>query len=423
MSKQHVAVVGAGVVGSAIAVEALRGGFEVTLIDAETPGGVQSASYGSGGGLSIHSVIPPATPGLILKMPGYASDPRGAFVLRWEHIPFALPWLCRYALGGLTWEKVARTAAALYPLLEGAPGLHKLLAKEAGVSGLIEQKGLLAVFRSRERFSADPNAWTIRRLLGIEWKDLEGLSLRAAEPDLSSDFRYTAVVEKAGSCKDTGAYTQALARHAIGSGAVFRQTTATGLHLESGAVKGIYTRSGEIPCDKAVIALGASSRAMARQTGDYVSLEAERGYHLEISGVSIGPRRPMMLDDRKVVISRTKTGLRIAGQVEIAAFDALPDWGRADALLPILREVFPELPLDIPAENIKKWMGSCPGTPDGLPCIGYSSASRDVIHAFGHGQVGLSASARTARIVRQLLSWEETEIGIVPYAPSRFNFF
>jgi D-amino-acid dehydrogenase len=44
-----------------------------------------------------------------------------------------------------------------------------------------------------------------------------------------------------------------------------------------------------------------------------------------------------------------------------------------------------------------------------------------VIHAFGHGHVGLSASARTGRVVAQLLSGEEPEIAIEPFGARRFR--
>ena len=58
--------------------------------------------------------------------------------------------------------------------------------------------------------------------------------------------------------------------------------------------------------------------------------------------------------------------------------------------------------------------------PDGRPCIGHSRATRDVVYAFGHGHVGLVGSARTGRLVAQLLSGKPPEIPLAPFAPSRF---
>ena len=440
MSKQHVVIIGAGIIGSSIAIEALRGGFNVTLIDAEAPSGQQTASHGGNGILSAHLALPPALPGKIFnpsrttdplppspygeacaRFTNWLRDPFKPFSLRPDRFPHALPWLCRYILSGMSWEKAAKTASNVYPLLKDSTQLHKCLAQEAGAPHLIEQNGALAVFPSRTHFASDPQGWTIRRQAGVEWKDLEDQALRGEEPDLSPAFQFAVLIDDAGNCLDPGAYMKTLTQHAIANGAAFRQTTATALRIEAGIVKGVYTRSGEIPCEKAVIAAGAFSRALARRLGDYVSLETERNYLIEISGVSVGPRHPMFFDDRNIAVSRTENGVRITGQAEIDALDAPPDWKQADLLLPVLREILPGLPSDIPEENIRRGMNARPLTPDGLPCLGYASASRDVIHAFGHGRAGFAASARTARIVCQLLNNGEPETDIRPYVPNRFN--
>jgi D-amino-acid dehydrogenase len=59
--------------------------------------------------------------------------------------------------------------------------------------------------------------------------------------------------------------------------------------------------------------------------------------------------------------------------------------------------------------------------PDGLPCLGAASATPDIVHAFGHGHVGLVAAPRTARLVRQILTGHPPEIDIQPYAARRFG--
>ncbi|HYZ64157.1 MAG TPA: FAD-dependent oxidoreductase, partial [Acetobacteraceae bacterium] len=59
----QVAVIGAGIVGVASALELLRDGHAVTLIEPGQPGGEQAASYGNAGGLSPSSVVPVSMPG------------------------------------------------------------------------------------------------------------------------------------------------------------------------------------------------------------------------------------------------------------------------------------------------------------------------------------------------------------------------
>ena len=121
------------------------------------------------------------------------------------------------------------------------------------------------------------------------------------------------------------------------------------------------------------------------------------------------------------VATLTEGGLRLAGQVEIAAFDAAPDWRRADILRDQLLRMFPALPRELAASRVRYWLGRRPSTPDGLPCIGPARACRDIIHAYGHGHVGMVAAARTGRLVGQLLSGRTPEIPLEPFDPRRFG--
>jgi D-amino-acid dehydrogenase len=66
-------------------------------------------------------------------------------------------------------------------------------------------------------------------------------------------------------------------------------------------------------------------------------------------------------------------------------------------------------------------MGFRPSMPDCLPVIGPSRASQSVIYAFGHGHLGLTQSAATAKLVTQLVSGTETAISVDPFRAGRFS--
>jgi D-amino-acid dehydrogenase len=417
---RHVVVIGAGVVGAISAIEALKDGHRVTVIEPGEPGGDQAASYGNAGWLSSHSVIPPAEPGTWKKVPGFLLDPLGPLAIRWSYLPQAAPWLLRYLASGWTAERVTKTAQALRALLSEAPRLHQGLAQQAGAGHLIERRGVLHVFPSRRHFEADAAAWGIRRQMGVQWLELSANELRRREPGLDSRYAFGLFVEEAGSCRDPGAYVAALVAHARARGAQIVRDRATGFRIESGTLKAVLTGAREIPCEAAVIAAGVRSKPLAALAGDRVPLQAERGYHVVIERPEAGPRTPMMAADCKAVASMTEAGLRMAGQVEIAAPDAAPNWRRARILRDRLLSLFPALPRDLPESRVRYWLGCRPSMPDGLPCIGFSSATRDIIHAYGHGHVGLVGSARSGRVVAQLLSGREPEIPTAPYDPRRF---
>lgn len=415
---QHVAVIGAGIVGAATAVELLRDGHSVTIIEPGDPGGEQAASYGNGTLLNPSSVIPMSSPGLWRKVPGYLADPLGPLTIRWSYLPRLAPWLWRFMRAGATEARVAATARALRPLVLDAPKRHRRLAEEAGVADLMMRQGVLFVFPSRADFEAEALSWRLRAENGVRWLELPEEELRQREPSLDRRYKFAVLVEENGQCRDPGAYVNALVQHALASGATLRRAWVTSLRIENGRLRAVRAGVVDIDCDKAVIAAGAFSKALAAEAGDRVPLETERGYHVVIENPGIEPRYPIMPSDGKMACVMTPQGLRLAGQVELAGLAAAPNWERAEVLRKFARQVFPGLSEQ---SRTKHWMGHRPSTPDGLPCIGPASGCADVLHAFGHGHVGLTAAAATARLVADLVSGKPPSIDPAPYSATRFR--
>ncbi len=417
---RHVAVIGAGIVGAACAVELARDGHKVTIIEPGDPGGEQAASYGNGAWLSPSSVVPPSMPGLWRKVPGFLMDPLGPLAIRWTYLPRLAPWLVRFVRAGSTVVRVEATARALRPLVADAPERHLALAAEAGVEDLIERRGLLYVFPARADFEREALAWRLRRENGVDWLELDADELRQQEPDLDRRYTFGVLVQAGGSCADPGAYVAGLVQYAIGQGATLLRAGATGFRIAGGRLRAVLTGEAEVGCDAAVICAGARSRLLARAVGDRVPLETERGYHAVISHPGLEPRHPMMPSDGKMAVTMTRGGLRIAGQVELAGLKAAPEWWRAEILRDHALRVFPGLPRDLAADRVKVWMGHRPSIADGLPVIGPASGCADVVHAFGHGHVGLAAGPVTGRLVADLLGGLPPVIDPAPYSPRRF---
>ena len=337
----HVVVIGAGIVGACTAIEALRAGFEVTILDPGTPGGEQAASYGNGCWLSPMSVIPPAVPGTWKKLPKFLADPLGPLAIRWSYLPKVAPWLVKYLAAGWTWGRVEKTARALRPLLDGAPALHRALAEEAGVGDLIGQTGLIYVYPSRAEFDAEREAWRIRGAVGVKWLELEGEELFQREPTLDRRYGFGVMVEEGGDCRDPGGYVAALVALAEARGAKRIAAGATGFRIVGKRLGAVLHAAGEVVADHAVICAGARSRDLALAVGDAVPLETERGYHALIADPEVAPRHGLMPSDGKMSIMATRHGLRAAGQVEIAGLDAAPNWRRAEILRDHLLATFP----------------------------------------------------------------------------------
>ena len=421
LGKMQVVVIGAGIVGAVSALELLRDGHEVTILDPGEAGGEQAASYGNGGWLSTSSVLPETYPGIRGKVPGWLMDPLGPLTIRWRYLPRALPWLWRFAAAGRDWKRVRRIARALRPLVADCPERHAALAEEAGVGHLVRRTGVIYVFPSRADFEAEADGWKVRAEQGVRWLELDEGELRQRVPELDRRYTFGLMVEDGAHCLDPGAYVAALVALAERRGAVRVRRKATGFAHVGRKLRGVETDGEPIPCDGAVIAAGARSKALARAVGSKVPLETERGYHAAVLDPESGPRIPVMPSDGKMVATLMEGTLRIAGQVEIAGLKAAPNWKRAEVLRKVALRAFPGLPRDLPASRVKFWMGHRPSLPDSLPCIGPARDCPSVVLAFGHGHIGLASGAITGRLVADLISGNRPVIDPAPYSPERFR--
>ncbi|MBM3962516.1 MAG: FAD-binding oxidoreductase [Planctomycetes bacterium] len=418
MSARSVCVIGAGIVGVTAALALLRDGHRVTLVEPGDPGGEQAASFGNGAWLSPGSVVPMSLPGTWKQVPGYLLDPEGPLVIRWRALPRLAPWLFRFLRAGRRIERVEATARALSALLRDAPARHHRLAEAAGVPELVRQQGLLVAYTDRAAFARDALAWRLRRDNGVAWTEIEGEALRALVPALDPRYTLGLHLSAGAHCLDPGAYVAALARHAVSSGAQVLRSRAHGFVVRGGRLVAVRCDGGEQPCEVAVIAAGIASAALAHEGGDAVLLASERGYHVMLAGPAPALALPVMPADGKMAMTLTRGGLRVAGQVELAAVGDPPDWRRADILLGHARRVFAGLPQG--GAIASRWMGHRPSTPDSLPVIGPSAALPGLMHAFGHGHVGLAAAPATAELVADQIAGRTPAIDPRPYRVDRF---
>jgi D-amino-acid dehydrogenase len=282
----------------------------------------------------------------------------------------------------------------------------------------------LHVFLDQQHFEQDREAWNIRGEQGVRWQTLDRAALQKLEPDLDPRYTLGILVPETGSCRNPGEYLAALVAYAQGLGARLVSGQATGFKFDDfscSALLGVQTDTGHIACTHAIIAAGSRAKRLAALAGDEVPLETERGYHAVLKSALAGPRVPTMFADCKVIVSSMDGGIRVAGQVEIASNDDTPNWRRAEILRQHLLKLYPKLPKDLAPDQIEIWMGRRPSTPDGIPCIGRASGCTNIIHAYGHGHIGLVSSAKTGRLVSQLLDNLAPDIDMRPFSPQRFK--
>lgn len=410
---QHVAVVGAGVVGLACAAALQMRGHAVTVIDPRLPG--EYCSFGNAGCLSRASCVPLGLPGAWRKVPGWLLDPAGPLAIRWRYALRIAPWLWRLHRS-TSLARVNQIADALHPLLDTTIAKWRPLAEWAGVPELIRQDGYAFVYESEAAFLGDALGRELRTARGVKIEVLTGGAIREFDPALSPAITHLVVMPEQGHVPSPVRLSRALAQRLRAGGASFVAQAAKGFEFRDGRVARVMISGDPVDAEAVVIAAGAHSEDLAAKLGNRVPLETERGYHVMLESPTTAPRIPTCSGEGKYFLTPMEGGLRVAGTVELGGLAAPPDYARADALLPGAKRLLPGLRHG----KVERWMGHRPSLPDSLPVLGRSARIPNAYFAFGHGHVGLTAAAPTAEIIADQMDGRTPSIPIAAFAADRF---
>jgi D-amino-acid dehydrogenase len=410
---RSVIVVGAGIVGTSCAFVLQSRGYAVTLVDRLDPG--EACSFGNAGVISTSSCVPLILPGTLRKAPAWLLDRDGPLAVDWRDLPSLVPWIGRaWKSSGL--PRVRAAAAALRDLHGTAVEDHLAQAADAGCSDLVTTSDYLHVYRSSDALAQDRLAWDLRRELGIQWRELDAGALREVEPALGDQFTCGILLDGHAAAPDPGGLVKALAKaFALRQGRYHRGSVSALRPTENGIIA--ETSAGSVSAANIVLAAGAWSAELARSLGHRFPLIAERGYHVVYGDPGLRLRQPVMFTDTKFVAHSMNAGLRCAGTAEFAAPDRPLRPARVAAIERVARAALPGLQ----TAQATPWVGPRPSLPDTLPVIGRSHLHPRVVFAFGHGHTGLTASAKTAQIVADIVAGKTPSIDIAPFRPDRFG--
>jgi D-amino-acid dehydrogenase len=412
---RSVAIIGAGIVGCATALALTREGHAVTVFDPKEPG--SGTSYGNAGAIVTGAVTPTATPAVLRSLPSYLFSSSSPAVLRRHHVLQAVPWLMRFVRHGMPGE-VDRISAALFPMVSGALDAHRDLANEAGAMNLLSQEGWLKVYASEQEFERSALERQLMQKHGVVHQVLDRSEVLDLQPALVSAACLRGLYQPtAGNVRSPKALAQAYLQAAVSRGAQIEPARIDMLQQQDNGLALRVAGTGRY-FDRVIVAAGAWSATFTKQMGDRVSLDTERGYHISFgSGSEQLLKGPVVFPSRNFVLSPMQDGLRLVSGDELAGLTAAPDYRRVEALVPKALEVLPAL-RDWRAGN--RWMGYRPSTPDSLPVLGRAARNRNVIYAFGHGHLGVTLSATTARLVADLVADRAPAIDLHPYRAARF---
>ncbi|WP_046868102.1 NAD(P)/FAD-dependent oxidoreductase [Microvirga massiliensis] len=410
---RQVYVIGAGVVGLSAAVQLLRRGLSVTVIEESEPG--SGASYGNSGMLGANTAIPTYRPGMIWKVPGWLADPLGPLTVKARYLPRALPWLWQYLKAG-TRAQVFHASQALRTLHRSTLEGWRDNIGGSAMDRLTRRDGQIYLWEGLNEPPTRSLEDEVRSHLGIESEILGVDQIRQYFPGISRDISHGLFIPGNGHTVDPKGLVNALSERFQQEGGVLVRERVVKLWRDDRGRWSLMTNLNNHHGDLVILAAGAWSARLLSTLDVKIPLESERGYHVMLRNPSIRLNMPILNKTRYFGLNSMSEGLRVSGTVEIAGLEAPPTLKRAKILVTQAKRLFPALTFD---EEVY-WMGHRPSTPDGLPVIGPIPGQPNLFGCFGHGHSGLTAAPASGQLLAELICGEKPTIDPEPFAASRF---
>lgn len=408
-----VVVLGAGVVGVTTAYELACDGHEVTVID-RLDAAASETSYANAGLIAPgHSYTwsSPKAPKILLRS---LIDRSQALVFRPSLDPKLYLWSLQF-LRNCTAERASSNTKRKVRLCRYSQDRLAQIAERTGVAYDGLSGGLLYLYRKPESFE--------RGTLNTRVLTEEGLELRAVSADEAvridpslSDAKHKfagAIHCPTDGSGDARLFTRNLAEYcATHLGVKFLYNTEIAdLESSGGRITAAVTGKGRIPGDEFVVCLGVFAPRFARKLGVSLPIYPIKGYSVTMP-IGPGHQAPTIGgvdEDNLVAYARFGNRMRVTATAEFAGFSKTHKPQDFTHMLGAVRELYPR---GADYDKPDYWAGLRPMTPDGLPIFGRGGRYPNVVMNLGHGHMGWTMSAGSARIVADMV--KRTQPGFPP---------
>ena len=367
--KTDVVIVGAGVIGLAIAHELLCRGMRVTLVDPGQPG--RGASWASAGVLA----------------------PQGA-----------LPWYRPYL--DLCLASLDMFADWSAHLLE-----------ETGIDVEYRTDGGLQVAFDDEESEELSQRYRHQLELGLPVERLTGEEVRTLEPMLSPETRCGLLFERMHQVENRR-LVQALVEAVKGRGGEFRiGNPVVDLVVRRNRAAGVVLPGERIGADRVIIAAGAWSGLLHWIPGLPLPVQPVRGQIVCVDGSALTPLCRVINGLGQYIVPRRDGRVLLGATVEKTGFDATVTAGGLSA---VMKEGLRMAPGLAGAPVVETWAGLRPMSKDGKPILGPAGLEHLVL-ATGHYRNGILLAPVTGRLVAEYLSTGAVPSAMSPFLLDRFN--
>ena len=409
-------VVGGGGIGVASAYYLTRSGWHVTLVD---KGGIgRGCSYGNAGLIVPSHSDPIPGPGVIGQAlrfmmkkdsPFYVRPRLDAGLLRffWQFRRYCNAAKARHGFG------------ALLSLSAGSLELYEELRRDGDADFFFERRGALEVALTKDSLEHFRNARDALEAEGFTTKLMSRDEALALEPALSTNVRGGLFIEGEAHGSSFGYITSLTATlEKRGARILADHAVSRLVHDSAQHMKGVELEGGKmLEADLIVLAAGAWSRTLAKPLGVDIPMQPAKGYSCTIDTFEGAPSYPILVKERRVIVTPLDSRLRFAGTLELTGFDETIHGPRYEAVKRVGCEILKTRP---PMENEEPWSGLRPVTPDGLPIVDWAKPYRGLLLATGHAMLGFTQSPMTGKLVAELANGDDPSISLEPFRLDRF---
>jgi len=407
-----VVVLGAGMVGTSIAVHLRKRGKAVVLVDRRQPG--EETSYGNGGLVQREAVFPHPFPREVAELWRIAKNRSIDAVYHLSGLPGLAGPLFSYWRNSAP-GRYARISEQWSTLIATCTAEHKALAEEAGSTELLRPVGYLRAYNDTASFDADRVKAEKARAFGVNSVPLTAAQLAEMEPHLSTDFAGAMHWTDPYAVNDPHALTISYFRLFQRLGGEFALGDAGTLQRNGAGWRVAAPDGSTIEASEAVIALGIWSSEVTKRFGYAPPLFGKRGYHMHFTPKgNAGLTRPV--GSNGFLLAPMRAGIRVTTGAEFTRRGAAPTPVQLERALPIARSIFP---LGDPVEPAA-WMGVRPCMPDMMPVLGRAPGEAHLWCAFGHAHQGFTLGPTTGRLIAEMMTGDVPFIDPAPFRAERF---
>ncbi len=413
MARTDAIVLGAGIVGTSVALHLAKRGLAVALVDRAGLG--EQTSFGNAGIIEGNTVFPPAFPSDLGALMRIAFKRAGEANYHLSFLPRIAPWLLAFRAASQP-QRLIETAHLIRPLFGSAVSEHEALMQEAGATHFLRKTGWLKVYRKQASFTALKREFELAGELGLPLQALDSKGAQSLEPSLAPVFEHAVFWPEAASVSNPYALTRAYADRFTKLGGVTVNGDARTLHRHGQGWR-VETDEGGVDAPQVVAALGPWAGDFLAQFGLKLPFAVKRGYHRHFTAQgNAALARPVLDADAGYLITPMEMGIRMTTGVEFAPRDAKPTPVQFDRVMPYARQLFPLGP----RADDTTWMGCRPCFPDSRPVIGRMPGMSGVWLAIGHAHWGLTLGPATGRMLAEMIAGATPYIDPAPYRAERF---